>query len=164
LVKLYNAASTVQFTAPSITTQPVSQTNFVGQTVQFSVTASGAPVLAYQWQFKGTNLVNGNGITGATTPNLTISGIATNNAGNYTAVVTNYIGSVTSSNAALTVLPLPAVVLTNHFSGGNLTLSWSQGSLLEATNLNGPWATNPATSPYVASPTNAMMFFRVRVQ
>jgi hypothetical protein len=164
LVKLYNAASTVQFTAPSITTQPVSQTNSVGQTVQFSVAASGAPVLGYQWQFKGTNLVNGGGIAGATTTNLTISGITTNNAGNYTAVVTNYLGSATSSAATLTVVPPSVVTLTNHFSGGNLTLSWSQGSLLEATNLSGPWVTNPAASPYTVPPTNPMTFFRVRVQ
>src|SRR5262249_61613460 len=32
--------------------------------------------------------------------------------------------------------------------GPNVVLSWPQGTLLEATNVTGPWTTNPATSPY----------------
>ncbi|HEY3915376.1 MAG TPA: hypothetical protein VGN61_12885, partial [Verrucomicrobiae bacterium] len=46
---------------------------------------------------------------------------------------------------------------------GSLTLSWSSGALLQATNLSGPWTTNSASSPYKISPTNAHMFFKVIV-
>jgi len=36
--------------------------------------------------------------------------------------------------------------------------------LLQATNLLGPWETNGAASPCTVAPTNAILFFRVRVQ
>src|ERR1017187_287267 len=42
--------------APTITTQPLSQTNLVGSNVTFSVTVSGTGPFHYQWQFNGTNL------------------------------------------------------------------------------------------------------------
>ena len=40
-------------------------------------------------------------------------------------------------------------------------LNWTAGTLLQATNLSGPWVTNPATSPYTVVPTNAQMFYRL---
>jgi hypothetical protein len=46
---------------------------------------------------------------------------------------------------------------------GTLTLSWSQGTLLQATNVSGPWTTNTAPSPYTVAPTNSQMFFKVLV-
>jgi hypothetical protein len=46
--------------APTITTQPLSQTIIAGQTATFSVTASGTAPLSYQWR------KNGTAITGAT--------------------------------------------------------------------------------------------------
>lgn len=47
-------------------------------------------------------------------------------------------------------------------SPGHLTLSWSQGTLLQSTSLSGPWITNnSAASPYTIAPTNSRMFFRV---
>jgi hypothetical protein len=49
-------------------------------------------------------------------------------------------------------------------SGPNLVLTWPQGTLLEATNMNGLWVTNfTATSPYTVSPTNAQEFYRVQI-
>ncbi len=70
---------------------------------------------------------------------------------------------------ALVVYDLSAVVTPPTLGiapsgGGNLTLTWSAGStLLQTTNLLGPWTTNTtATSPYIVSPTNAQSFFRVR--
>jgi hypothetical protein len=61
----------------------------------------------------------------------------------------------------------PTVVIQTQFSAGNLTLNWSQGALLQATNLNGPWETNTtATPPYSVMPsTNGpQMFYRILVQ
>ena len=113
-----NAFLTVTNVPPAITRQPMSQTNGVGTTVTFAVTATGTAPLSYQWQVDGTNLVNGavkNGptISGATTTNLTIKNAQTNNGGNYTVIVTNYGGSVTSSVAILTVQSSPVIVLCN---------------------------------------------------
>ena len=89
-------------TPPSITTQPASQTANSGANVTFSVAASGSP-LSYQWTFNATN------IAGATTSDYTSYNVQTNDAGNYAAVVTNAYGTVTSSNAVLTVIPAPSI-------------------------------------------------------
>ncbi len=43
----------------------------------------------------------------------------------------------------------------------NPVLNWANGTLLEATNLLGPWVTNSAASPYTVVPTNAQQFFRL---
>jgi endonuclease/exonuclease/phosphatase family metal-dependent hydrolase len=83
---------------PAITLQPASQSVLAGQTAAFSVTASGTPQLNYQWLFNGTN------ISGATTNPFSIANAQSANAGNYSVIVTNNSGSVTSAPAALTVI------------------------------------------------------------
>ena len=87
---------------PGITTQPLSQTNYVGSAVTFSVGASGTAPLSYQWRFQG------GVITNATSSSFTLAAIQAGDAGNYSVVVTNAGGSTTSSNAALVVKPLSA--------------------------------------------------------
>jgi hypothetical protein len=165
VLSLYAAGSGITYSPASITTQPNSQTNNVGQTAQFLVAASGLPAPTYHWQTNGVNLTDGGNISGSTTTNLVISNLSITNAGNYTVVVSNGLASVTSTVATLTVLTAPPVVyLTNHLSGTSMVLSWPQGTLLQATNLTGPWVTNTATSPYTLSPTNPVMFYRIRVQ
>ena len=49
-------------------------------------------------------------------------------------------------------------------SGGNLQLTWAQGTLLEATNLAGPWVTNSNASPYIFAPSGPQKFFKVELQ
>ena len=47
-------------------------------------------------------------------------------------------------------------------SGANLNLTWPQGTLLQSTNVTGPWSRASAlASPLVMSPTNKSMFYRV---
>ncbi|HEY5914707.1 MAG TPA: immunoglobulin domain-containing protein [Verrucomicrobiae bacterium] len=84
-------------TAPTITTQPVSQTVAAGANVSFTVGATGTAPLSYQWRFNSAN------IAGATSSILTLTAVASANAGSYTAVVSNGAGSATSTAAALTV-------------------------------------------------------------
>jgi len=85
-------------TAPSITTQPASTTVTVGQTATFSVTASGTYPLAYQWQKNSANI---SGATGTSyTTAATVSG---DNGAKFDVVVSNSMGSATSSMATLTV-------------------------------------------------------------
>src|SRR2546428_835492 len=83
---------------PSITTQPASQTVTAGQSVTFSVAASGTAPLSYQWRKNGTAI---NGATSAsyTTPATTTA----DNGAQFTVVVSNSAGSVTSNAATLTV-------------------------------------------------------------
>ena len=95
-----NAVLTV-LVPPSITRQPVSVTTNQGANVVFTVGAAGSPPLSYHWQFNGSNL------SGATNATLTFPNVQTNQAGLYAVVVTNMAGSVTSSNAVLTVLVPP---------------------------------------------------------
>jgi alpha-galactosidase len=50
-------------------------------------------------------------------------------------------------------------------NGNNLNLTWPQGTLLQATNVTGPWlAVTNALSPVTVSLTNASMFYRVILQ
>ncbi len=86
-----------------IAVQPTNQVADLGGTNSFRVTPGGTPPFTYQWQFNGTNLVNGGGISGATTSNLTLSGIQLSQAGNYRVTVSNALGAATSTNATLTV-------------------------------------------------------------
>jgi hypothetical protein len=83
---------------PAIILQPTSLTVTAGQTATFSVIASGTAPLSYEWQEYGAN------ISGATSASYTLPATTTaNNGAQFTVVVTNSAGSVTSSVAALTV-------------------------------------------------------------
>ena len=84
--------------APKITTQPTSQTVIAGQTATFSVAATGTGPMTYQWN-KGGGAISGATSSTYTTPAETIS----DNAVQFTAVVTNGAGSATSNAATLTV-------------------------------------------------------------
>ena len=50
-------------------------------------------------------------------------------------------------------------------TGNNLSLTWPQGTLLQATSVTGPWlAVTNVVSPINVTPTNAAMFYRVLLQ
>ena len=84
-----------------IISQPQTQNVVQGQNASFSVTVGGTGPFSYQWQFNGAN------ISGATSSTYTKLVVQTNDAGNYSVVVSNTTASVTSSNAVLMVtIPL----------------------------------------------------------
>ncbi len=87
--------------APSISGQPQNVTTNEGQNATFTVTASGTAPLGYQWRFNTAD------IAGATNSGYTRSNAQFADAGSYTVVVTNSVGSVTSAVATLTVLSNP---------------------------------------------------------
>lgn len=99
--------------APIIQTQPQSQSVTSGATVQFFVAATGQPAPAYRWYF------NGNQIGSSDSTTLTLTNVQPSDAGQYTAVVTNSQGSVTSNAATLTVNSPPAPGGVAGGSGGN---------------------------------------------
>ncbi|MEY4489220.1 MAG: hypothetical protein RIQ79_1728, partial [Verrucomicrobiota bacterium] len=89
------AATTI---VPVISLQPFSRTKAVGEGVSFDVAASGGgAALSYQW-YK-----NNVAISGATTTSYAIGSVITDDAGDYKVTVTDVAGSVTSTNATLTV-------------------------------------------------------------
>ncbi|HZQ45801.1 MAG TPA: immunoglobulin domain-containing protein, partial [Verrucomicrobiae bacterium] len=83
---------------PSITTQPQGLAAGAGANVNFSVLATGTQPLSYQWY------QNGGPVGGATASVLNIPSVQSGSQGNYTVMVTNIAGSVTSAPAPLNLL------------------------------------------------------------
>lgn len=97
---------------PFIIGPPQNITIRVGGNASFSVTASGDSPLAYQW------LLSGSEISGATTTVYTTNNVTFNaNGAQYSVVVTNAFGSVTSSPALLTVQNLALMSGNIHLKG-----------------------------------------------
>jgi len=97
------------------------------------VTASGTAPLSYQWQKNGVN------IAGATSASYTTPVTTTADSGStFTVVVSNSVGSVTSSTATLTVNPAPAPAIqinptSINFGNDVVGTSLSQALILKNT-------------------------------
>ncbi|HEY6270235.1 MAG TPA: hypothetical protein VIX11_18180 [Candidatus Acidoferrum sp.] len=95
---LTNPGGTTQPVAPSLMVQPVSVTVTAGQAATFSVSATGTAPISYQWRRNTAN------ISGATAASYTIPATTTADSGSkFDVVVRNNSGSITSSQATLTV-------------------------------------------------------------
>jgi hypothetical protein len=108
--------------APSITTQPASQTVTAGQSATFSVAATGTAPLTYQWKKNSVAITGANSST-YTTPATSSS----DNGAQFSIVVSNAAGSVTSTSAALTVGSVVATlqISTAQLPGGTVTGGYS---------------------------------------
>lgn len=84
-------------TAPSITGDPVAQAVLYGDPVSFTVSATGAPPLTYQWYKDGNQIPNADQST------YSIPFALMSDAGMHHAVITNSCGNASSSQAQLTV-------------------------------------------------------------
>src|SRR5881296_1658512 len=131
-------------TAPSITTQPASQSVTAGQMASFSVAATGTAPLNYQWRRNGA-AVNGASSSTYSTPATSSS----DNGGQFTVVVSNSAGSVTSSTAILTVnasIP-PLQVASSQLPGGTAASAYS--ATLSASGGTSPysWSVSSGTLP-----------------
>ncbi len=142
---------------PVIVTSPQDRSVVISAAATFTVTASGANPLGYQWTFNGTNLSDNLQLSGTHSNQLYLVAATTNNTGPYRAVVTNMYGAATSAPAVLTVLTSnPAVWAKFVNSPGNTnvrhddvyftdsTNGWaSQNSLIyRTTNGGATWTTN----------------------
>ena len=87
---------------PTIGVAPMSLTKLVGSTAAFSITATGAPPIYYQWFFNSNALAASVNFA-VTNATLTLSNVVSGNAGYYYAVVTNGFGRATSAVASLTI-------------------------------------------------------------
>jgi Concanavalin A-like lectin/glucanases superfamily/Immunoglobulin domain len=112
---------------PSITGQPQPLIVNADANVSFAVAATGTPALIYQWSLNGTN------ISGATSSSLAISNVVQTNLGTYAVVVANEFGSVSSSNATLSMYPF----IATPFSGA--ITYWGKDATLNV----GAWGTGP---------------------
>lgn len=141
-----NIATLTAGVSPTITVQPAGQTKAIGQTITFTVTATGTATLTYQWKKDGVS------ISGATSSSYSFTAVSSSG-GDYTVVISNTFGSVTSSTATLVVGVGPSITLqpqnqsgplgssitfTVVASGPSLTYQWKKNgsSISGATNSN----------------------------
>jgi hypothetical protein len=107
--------------APSITTQPVNQTVTAGQTATFTVSATGTAPMSYQWR------KNGASIAGATSSSYSTPATSMTDSGSsFSVVISNSAGSVSSSNATLTVNQAAAVAPSITTQPANQTVTAGQ--------------------------------------
>ncbi|WP_160164681.1 LamG-like jellyroll fold domain-containing protein [Pedosphaera parvula] len=146
----------------SLTTQPGDPTNGVyqGDTVSFTVVATGTTPLSYQWR------KNGAPVSSVTNPSavsnvFTLAKVQPADAGSYTVVITNSGGAVTSSIVQLTVIPyIPATngtVLQVEFN-------WAPAPAVQSGFSSMTLNVNPATfsGPEVTLSTIGATFFSDR--
>jgi len=86
----------------AIANQPTDQNSLTGGSVMFSVTATGAGPLSYQWQKGSVD------ITGATSATLELTALTTADAGTYQVIVSNEANTLPSNTAALAVIDVMA--------------------------------------------------------
>lgn len=158
-------------TAPIITNNPVGTTNVAGSSLSFSVTAGGTAPLKYQWRLASS------GLAGATNATLALTNILLSQAGNYTVVITNASGAVTSSVAVLALTnPLPAKLSAPTRSNGLFQFTFvpavgltnevdasydaSFGTVTLLTNVPPPASASPVTVTDVMGTSNR--FYRVK--
>jgi len=134
--------------APTVSVQPASQTVGVGSNFTVSVTAAGNPVVTYQWR------TNGLPVPGATAASYAVMGAQTNNAGYYDVVITNFIGSLTSSLAMISVVYYPPTI-SQPPVGGNILVG-SSFTVSAAASGTAPfswqWRTNGTPIPGANAP------------
>ncbi|NNT72878.1 hypothetical protein HKT18_11680 [Flavobacterium sp. IMCC34852] len=133
----------VQTASPTITLQPTAATTSCqGGSASFSVSATSTTAMTYQWRKNGVNLVNGTGISGATSSTLSLTGLTLASAGNYDVVVSTCTSlSTTSTEAVLSINPLP----TASISG---TTSLCQNATAPSVTFTGSAGTAPYTFTY----------------
>ena len=142
------AATLIVLSPPSITTSPTNLTVAVGGTVGFSVTATGAAPLGYFW------LCNSNLIAGATNATYATNNVQLTDSGKqFSCLVSNAVGTVTSQAATLTVLSPPSITA----SPTNLTVAVGGTANFSATATGSTplgyfWLCN---SNFIAGATNA---------
>jgi len=90
-------------TPPGFIRQPSNQTASLFADATFRAVVFGDQPLSYQWRFNGTDL------PGMTNNILTVTNVQRTNAGNYSVVVTNLSGSVSSQTATLTISPFNSI-------------------------------------------------------
>ncbi|MGA2174129.1 MAG: immunoglobulin domain-containing protein [Verrucomicrobiota bacterium] len=129
-----NVTLLVSASPPQIAAEPASQVAPVGSTVSFSVSATGAAPLSYQWQKNGVPLGDGGNVSGSATAALTLTAVSAGDDGVYAVTVNNSAGAAASSGAALTVYSVVAGATNTVQNGGFETGDFTGWTLSGSTN------------------------------
>ena len=142
------------------------------QTVQLlGAAATNTPYASLTLLTNRTDILTGNANNAAYVPYSLTYTAAAADAGNYVAFSFRNPNSAGNNWTAwddfrltvplsdFTAAPSPSI----QPSGSNLQIAWPYGTLLQSTNINGPWTTNNATSPYMVTPTGPAVFFRTQL-
>ncbi len=116
--------------SPTIISQPQSLTNNAGTTATFNVTAGGGVPLAYQWMKNNVNLSDGGNVSGSLTSTLTLTGVTVADAGSYSVLVTNALGSQPSYAATLTVVYPQSYYEPFNYVAGSILAGQTEGNYL----------------------------------
>jgi hypothetical protein len=130
-----SAAQLLILNPPVITIQPTNQSVMLSNSVTFSVIATG-DLLTYQWQKSGAP------IKGATNNSYTITNATYSlNAFSYNVIVTNYLKTITSSSATLSVIGLPIINVQpgNQTAGVGSNATFSVSATAGASPLSYQW-------------------------
>jgi len=154
--------------SPQIQNQPQNQTVPLNQRVTFSVAATGLPAPICQWKKGTTTLTNGGNISGATSATLTLTNVQLTDAGSYTVVVTNSAGTITSSEATLTVYVPASAPPSQHVTPGTsvtFTVTIGSGSPTYQWKLNGNAIAGATSATYTIANAQSgnMGFYSVTV-
>lgn len=151
---------TAPVVAPSISTQPLSQSVTAGQPATFNVVASGTGPLTYQWSR------NGAAISGAVSSSYVIAATSTSdNGAQFALTVSNSAGVATSNSATLTVkAPVIAPTITSQPAAQSVTAGQSATFAVASTgtapmtyqwNRNGSPISGAISSSYTTAATTS---------
>jgi uncharacterized repeat protein (TIGR03803 family) len=141
-----SVATVTVLQTPTIATPPATQTEPPGGIARFSVKATGAP-LTYLWLFDGAPLSDNGIISGSASNQLTINLVTSTNQGNYSVVISNSSGSVTSKVVQLTLgieKTKPAVTILSPKAGSRTNAPLLSGTASDAVRVQSVkyWVTN----------------------
>ncbi len=135
---------------PAFTCQPESQTNVVGSTITLTVCATGTPPLAYQWRRFSTVLAQ------ETNATLVLANFQAAQAGNYSVIITNVEGAITSVLAYVRVLA-PVSITAQPTNFPTLSLGASVSNRVTAIGTPSPTYQWQRDGVPVPGQTNAMI-------
>src|SRR6266568_3643717 len=113
-----NAFLTLVPWRPVIIAHPTNRLALPGEKVTLSVAAVGSQPLFYTWLESETNVIDAGNVSGSVTSSLAFNNVSPGNAGTYSVIVSNALGSAISTGASLSVVSLtvPGIALATVYS------------------------------------------------
>ena len=146
------ALASLRAGVPVISTPPHAETVMAEANVTLSVSASGSPAPSFQWKRDGRI------VAGATEATLSFSGVQRARSGDYTVIVSNTDGTVTSAVATLTVVEPVTAAYSFTTLAGLASAGTADGTGIAA-RFRDPWgcAFDPFGNLYISDSSNGSL-------